>query len=201
MNSLLPPGSSALERRMAQSCSGISDLSVSLRDLWNPQTCPVRFLPYLAWAFSVDRWDESWTESIKRRAVLDAFYIHQHKGTISALRRVVERLGFLIEVREWWQLNERPGTFRLVLGVLETGITDEMHQELETLIEDAKPASRHLNGFTISLSSEGCIYMGTGIYGGDELTVYPYTPEEIVIGGEYFPASAIHLIDNLRVSA
>ncbi|MBE4630044.1 phage tail protein I, partial [Escherichia coli] len=33
------------------------------------------------------------------------------------------------------------------------------------------------------------------------LTVYPYTPEEIVVGGEYYPASAIHLIDNLRVNA
>uniref|UniRef100_UPI0009AAD4F9 phage tail protein I n=1 Tax=Salmonella enterica TaxID=28901 RepID=UPI0009AAD4F9 len=83
MNSLLPPGSSPLERRLAQTCSGISDLQISLRDLWNPATCPIRFLPYLAWAFSVDRWDESWTENVKRRVVQDAFYIHQHKGTRS----------------------------------------------------------------------------------------------------------------------
>lgn len=52
MNSLLPPGSTPLERRLAQTCSGISDLQVPLRDLWNPATCPVSFLPYLAWAFS-----------------------------------------------------------------------------------------------------------------------------------------------------
>lgn len=64
MNSLLPPGSSALESRLAESCSGISDLQVSLCDLWNLMTCPVSFLPYLAWAFSVDRWDESWAESV-----------------------------------------------------------------------------------------------------------------------------------------
>ncbi|PAW91693.1 phage tail protein I, partial [Klebsiella pneumoniae] len=24
-------------------------------------------MPYLAWAFSVDRWDEGWTESVKRQ--------------------------------------------------------------------------------------------------------------------------------------
>lgn len=34
MNSLLPPGSTPLERRLAQTCSGISDLQVPLRDLW-----------------------------------------------------------------------------------------------------------------------------------------------------------------------
>ncbi|WP_336484991.1 phage tail protein I [Escherichia coli] len=103
MNSLLPPGSTPLERQLAQTCSGISDLQVPLRDLWNPATCPVSFLPYLAWAFSVDRWDEGWTESVKRQVVKDAFYIHQHKGTTSAVRRVVEPFGFLIRIIEWWQ--------------------------------------------------------------------------------------------------
>lgn len=106
MNSLLPPGSTSLERRLAQTCSGISDLQVPLRDLWNPATCPVSFLPYLAWAFSVDRWDEGWTESVKRQVVKDAFYIHQHKGTTSAVRRVVEPFGFLIRIIEWWQTGD-----------------------------------------------------------------------------------------------
>ncbi len=73
MNSLLPPGSTPLERRLAQTCSGISDLQVPLRDLWDPATCPVSFLPYLARAFSVDRWDEDWMESVKRQVVKDAF--------------------------------------------------------------------------------------------------------------------------------
>lgn len=42
--SRVPPGSTSLERRLAQTCSGISDLQVPLRDLWNPATCPVSFL-------------------------------------------------------------------------------------------------------------------------------------------------------------
>lgn len=150
MNSLLPPGSSPLERRLAQTCSGISDLQVSLRDLWNPATCPIRFLPYLAWAFSVDRWDESWTENVKRRVVQDAFYIHQHKGTISAVRRVVEPFGFLIRIIEWWQTGETPGTFRLDIGVQDHGITEDTYLELERLISDAKPCSRHMTGMSIS---------------------------------------------------
>ena len=143
MNSLLPPGSTSLERRLAQTCSGISDLQVPLRDLWNPATCPVSFLPYLAWAFSVDRWDEGWTESVKRQVVKDAFYIHQHKGTTSAVRRVVEPFGFLIRIIEWWQTGEAPGTFRLDIGVQDQGITEDTYLELERLISDAKPCSRH----------------------------------------------------------
>lgn len=198
---LLPVGSSALEIAAVTAAAEITRVPVPLRTLWNPWKCPAAFLPYLAWALSVDRWDFNWPENTKRSVIDSAFFVHQHKGTISALRRVVETLGFLIEVREWWQLNETPGTFRLVVGVLDSGITEEMYQELERLIEDAKPASRHLIGLTISLSSEGRIYTGAGTYDGDELTIYSYTPAEIVIGGEYFPASAVHLIDNLRVNA
>ena len=173
MNSLLPPGSSPLERRLAQTRSGISDLQVPLRDLWNPATCPVKFLPYLAWAFSVDRWDEGWAESVKRRVVQDAFYIHQHKGTTSAVRRVVEPLGYLINVSEWWETNDPPGTFRLDIGVLETGITEEMYYEMERLIADAKPASRHLIGLNIIQDIPGYLYTGALSYDGDIITVYP----------------------------
>lgn len=199
-NTLLPPGSSALERRLALTCSGISDLQVPLRDLWNPATCPVRFLPYLAWAFSVDRWDESWAESTKRRVVQDAFYIHQHKGTISAVRRVVEPFGFLIRVLEWWQSGEQPGTFRLDIGVQDQGITEETYLELERLISDAKPCSRHLVGMSINLQTSGTAYVGASSYIGEEITVYPYFAETIISGGAIYDGAAVHIADTMRVN-
>ncbi len=98
-NTLLPPGSSAVEIAAAQACAGLSDMAVPLRSLWDADRCPVALLPYLAWAWSVDRWDESWSEATKRAVVKAAFYVHKHKGTIEALRRVVEPLGYLIHVR------------------------------------------------------------------------------------------------------
>ena len=197
---LLPPGSSTLERRLALTCSGISDLQVPLRDLWNPATCPVRFLPYLAWAFSVDRWDESWAESTKRRVVQDAFYIHQHKGTISAVRRVVEPFGFLIRVLEWWQIGEQPGTFRLDIGVQDQGITEETYLELERLISDAKPCSRLLVGMSINLQTSGTAYVGASSYIGEEITVYPYFAETIISGGAIYDGAAVHIADTMRVN-
>jgi phage tail P2-like protein len=198
-SSLMPPGSSALERRLAEACSGISGLNVPLRDLWNPATCPVSFLPYLAWAFSVDRWDESWAESVKRQVVSDAFYIHQHKGTISAIRRVVEPFGFLTRVIEWWKNGEAPGTFRLDIGVQDQGITEETYAELERLISDAKPCSRHLLGMSINLQSGGTLFTGAGSYDGDDLTVYPYTPDIISVGGQSYTGAAVHVIDLMEV--
>lgn len=198
-DSLLPPSASNFMRCAEAVGTRITGIPVDLNTLWSPDTCPVHLLPYLAWAFSVDRWDRNWPEETKRQVIRDAWLIHRHKGTLSALRKVVEPLGYTIEIKEWWQLNEEPGTFRIVVGVLDQGITDEMHMEIERLIADAKPVSRHLAGMTITLDTKGNIFTGAGCYLGDALTVYAFTPEEITARGECTPAQAVHLIDNLEV--
>ncbi|EDV0343371.1 phage tail protein I [Salmonella enterica subsp. enterica serovar Minnesota] len=200
MSSLLPPGSSALERRLAEACGDISTVPVPLRELWNPDTCPEHLLPWLAWSFSVDRWDEAWPVAVKRQVVRDAYFIHRQKGTIAAVRRVVEPFGFLIRVIEWWQSGETPGTFRLDIGVQDQGITEETYQELERLIAGAKPVSRHLVGLSINLQTSGSVITGAASYQGDELTVYPYFAEAISVGGPAVSGAAIHLIDEMSVN-
>lgn len=197
---LLPVGSSALEVAAAEACASLQQLPVPLRTLWSPQTCPVALLPYLAWAWSVDRWDQTWPEETKRAVVAASQFVHRRKGTIAAIRRVVEPLGYLIRITEWWKNNAAPGTFRLDIGVLETGITEEMYNELERLIGDAKPVSRHLTGLVINLDSGGKLWSAAASYSGDELTVYPYTPDVITTGGNSYSGAALHIIDNLRVN-
>ena len=180
---LLPGNATELERLSAQALAQIERVPVPLRDLWNPDACPLELLPYLAWAFSVDRWSQSWPESAKRNAIKAAYFIHSRKGTIGALRRVVEPLGYLIEVREWWEELPLgvPGTFRLLIGVLDTGITEAMYQELSWLIDDAKPLSRHLIELAISLESKLTAYIGVAVVDGDELDVYPWQNSDIEV--------------------
>ncbi|ALR77763.1 phage tail protein I [[Enterobacter] lignolyticus] len=170
---LLPVGSSAIENAASKACATIEETPVPLRNLWNPELCPGNLLPWLAWTFSVDRWDDKWPEETKRNIVQNAFFIHCHKGTIGALRRVVEPFGYLINITEWWETNDPPGTFRLDIGVLESGITEEMYFEMERLIDDAKPASRHLLSLNIIQDVPGELYLGGLSYDGDITTVYP----------------------------
>ncbi|GAA3588832.1 phage tail protein I [Gibbsiella greigii] len=180
MNSLLPPASSTLERQAAQACAGISALAVPLRDLWSPDRCPLKFLPYLAWAFSVDRWDEQWTEAEKRQAVRDAFYIHRRKGTVAAMRRVIENLGYTLSIEEWWQVADPRGTFRMTVEVNDIGITENMVSELERLIGDARPVSRHIARLSLSAKTAGPLCLGAALCDGNAISVYPpgYTPDD-----------------------
>ncbi|EMH93030.1 phage tail protein I [Klebsiella pneumoniae] len=173
-------GSSVLEQRAAEACAVISDLSVPLRDLWNPWRCPVKFLPYLAWAFSVDRWEETWSETVKRQAVSDAFWIHQRKGTVAAVRQVIETLGYSMTLQEWWEVADPAGTFRLEIDLNEIGITEPMIAELERIIGDAKPVSRHISQMTISTNVYGKAYIGAAVVDGEVTAVYPagYKPSD-----------------------
>nr|WP_127882328.1 phage tail protein I [Pseudomonas carnis] len=198
---LLPGNDTPLERNASQALAQIQRVPIPLRQLCNPNTCPVDLLPYLAWAFSVDRWDSKWTEAAKRAAIRSSHYIHSRKGTIGALRRVVEPLGYLIEVLEWWQTtpNGVPGTFAIKVGVLETGITEEMYQELTWLIDDAKPLTRHLTGLAISLETTGLINIGACITDGDEIDVYPPMQRDIEVSGYIRLGGREHTIDTMDI--
>ncbi len=201
MTSLLPLNSVSLE--LAIEAATAETTQIPLRTLYNPQTCPAHLLYHLAWAWSVDRWDENWSESVKRAAISASFYIHQHKGTIGAIRRAVEPLGYLIDVEEWWQTAPlgTPGTFALKVGVLDTGITEEMYQELTFLIDDAKPVSRHMLELAISLETTGRFYIGVSVSEGDEIDVYPPVPRDIEVSGHMGLGGRETTIDTLDVFA
>lgn len=199
MRSLLPLNSTPLERGIEATFAETT--LIPLRTLYNPDTCPAHLLPHLAWAWSVDRWDPAWPEPVKRAAIKASFYIHKHKGTNGALRRVVEPLGYLIEVLEWWQTVPEgvPGTFALKVGVLDTGITEEMYLELERLIDDAKPVSRQLTGLAISLETQGNLNISVALYEGDVIDVYPPVMRDIEVTSSFGVVGREHSVDTLDV--
>ncbi|MFJ4055978.1 phage tail protein I [Pseudomonas sp. NPDC089743] len=200
MRSLLPLNRTSLEAALEGAAD--EDLAIMLRRLYNPDTCPAGLLYLLAWAWSVDRWDDRWSEAVKRSVIRSSFYIHAHKGTIGALRRVVEPFGYLIEVVEWWQTAPQgvPGTFELKVGVAEEGISEETYQELSALIDDARPVSRHMIGLAISLETTGNLYLATSHYDGDELDVYPPEAVDLEVSGEIGRGGRDHTIDYLDVN-
>lgn len=169
--------------RSAESASArLSAITVALRTLWTPTACPVDLLPYLAWALSVDRWDKSWPAAKKVAAIQQSYWLHRRKGTRAAVRRVIEDMGFSATFAEWFDVGDEPGTFRLEVDVNDVGITPKTLDELNRLIGDAKPVSRHLSRMTISTSSSGDIWTGLALFDGDVISVYPpgYKPDDSI---------------------
>lgn len=169
----LPSNSTRLERALDHAMSDAPE--IPLRMLYNPATCPVELLPWLAWAWSVDRWDDTWPTAVKREVVASSFALHARKGTVGALRRVVEPIGYLLTVTEWWQLDPPgvPGTFAIEVGVNEGGMSETTYFEVERLLDDARPVSRHLVGLDIRFEPRLRAYTTVAVTDGDIMEIYP----------------------------
>ena len=171
--SLLPSNQTKLEQALAQVSAGDSELANVLRQMHSVDNCPASMLPWLAIHRSVDRWDPEWSEAIKRKMVKDSFEVHKRKGTVGALRQVVEPFAEIIDITEWHELEPMgpPGTFSMSLALFDSGLTDTAIAELERMISDTKPLSRHLVGLSITYSPNGTYYIGAGISSGDEVVI------------------------------
>lgn len=94
MSELLPPNANSHEHALDDATARISAVPVDIVKIWTAQDCPADFLPWLAWALSVDEWDESWTDTQKRAMIAASYEVHSHKGTPFAIKRSLQALGY-----------------------------------------------------------------------------------------------------------
>lgn len=177
--SLLPPSSSVLERSIADALALNIDPSV-LKTLWNPATCPANLLPWLAWTLSVDGWELAESEEARRDLLMGAVAIHKQKGTPSAIRNMIRRLGFgevdLIEgINRLRYDGQRTcnglmiagdptqwATYRVVM--LERPLTNDQVEQLKTALAAVAPARCRLA--SIEYQSVPLRCNGVAIYNG-----------------------------------
>ena len=144
---------------------------IPIRHLYNPDTCPVALLPYLACFISVDAPSVDFSETQLRQLIRDSYILHTRKGTIQALKDVIASLGYRLNRIEEGVASTPavPATdwarYRLVM---DTALTIESGRALQKLIVGAAPVSRELVEITYDQANSynGVIrYDGTHAYG------------------------------------
>ncbi|WP_151710701.1 phage tail protein I [Acinetobacter brisouii] len=182
MNSLLPPNTTVLERNVSDVSAKATDLNVDIKKLVKPATIPSQFLSHIAWQNSVDRWQRDWSEKYKRSQIKASFKVHQKKGTVSALRSIVEGFGYSLSVTEWWQEqpNNTPGTFQITIDTEGNELSEQSYNTLVALLHDAKPLTRELKGIELNVVSvRGDTNVACAMYDGEDVTIYPKQHESI----------------------
>lgn len=155
MSSLLPSNASQLERAAAAAGAHISDLPVLIRELWHPEGCPLKLLPWLAWAWSVDAWQDDWSERQKRDTITQALAVQRIKGTIGAVTAALTALGVPARVQEWFNQTPpaAPYTFRLLLDVDQQPLTQANLVQILEVVERTKNLRSHLETALLSVTS------------------------------------------------
>jgi phage tail-like protein len=112
---------------------------------FDPRTCPVEFLPWLASWFDLSL-DPEWPETQRRALLLEAFDLYRWQGTRYGLQRIIElRTGLSPEILDEPGL---PFVVRIRAHLTpESGITRQM---LADVIDTHKPA--HV-GYILELRS------------------------------------------------
>lgn len=94
MTDILPPHSGRAEKALAGAVEEAFAIPVEITSLWRPRLAPDAFLPWLAWALSVDEWNPDWPEAMKREVIALSIAVHRAKGTLWAIKRVLATLGY-----------------------------------------------------------------------------------------------------------
>jgi len=163
--SLLPPSSVSAERAQEQATTEpVQALNTSMvRWVKNPDECPQHLLPWLAWEFAVDFWEDSWSEADKRQVIKDAAYVHQHRGTAGAVRRALGSVSLPTTVVEWWEDTPRkdPYTFRIEV-YSQQAIDEALYSRIRRQVEKAKNLRSQLSTIDViaDLGGKGTYYTG-----------------------------------------
>ena len=185
MSDLLPPNRTPLEQALDRTTARLGDVPVPLKDLWSPQRCPLAVLPWLAWALSVDEWDENWPEERKREVMASSIELHRYKGSVWSVREALRRIGYKeVEIQEGVAAQKHDGAsmhdgsvtysgqgewykFNLRLDLGETGgVSAAESALLREVAQRFAPGSRRLNDVRRSASiEEQVLYQETFSFG------------------------------------
>lgn len=169
-------------------------------DLWHPDRIPSHLLPYLAWALSVDYWNDAWEEQRKRDVIKAAYRTHKYKGTNGAIEEALKPFGVTTKITEWFQMKPEgsPASFALNL-MAEEAISQADYQEMLRIVQKVKPVSRHLSGLTVGVITRGKIKTNGITISGLRTTVYPYIKPKIHLTPAGRAAAGLQQIDVITI--
>lgn len=143
--------------------------------LTNPDICPLKWLPYLAFGLGMGYYPTDLDEAGQRRAVKEWWQDSKEVGTLAAVKKALERFGETYEVIEWFEdvPEADPQTFCVIIDVGATGIQGLKPLYMVDAVRRAKKLTAHLNKFRFVIRSNGLHYTGAAIRVGQTIKTKP----------------------------
>lgn len=171
----LPDNAPAFSRDLASLSAALDRVDpIVIETLWDAWRCPAALLPWLAWALSIDVWEDDWPEPVKRQAIADSPFYHRIKGSVRAIRAALALAERRYEITEWFDQVPagRRGTATIFV---ETSLDDIVRilRRIRPLALAAKPKSRAV-WFGAGEMAVGVPVVSGGLLVEELVTVEPY---------------------------
>lgn len=170
---LLPSNATAEE--IALSLTVSRDLEPErIKTLCQPYECPIENLPWLAWAFHVNEWDDNWTEHVKRTVVAESIELHLRKGTVWSVERALSSIGYPTE------LDDDTGTayiFDIGVSLREGANVADVYTKALAAAQKHKNTRSHIGNVLLGSKSELSVHGGAACVSGLRTEIQPWSVE------------------------
>ncbi|TQI66724.1 phage tail protein I [Clostridium sp. KNHs216] len=131
-------------------------------------------LDELAWGLHVDVYDALASDEEKRQMIRNSYLIHKYKGTVFAVRKIVESVfGEAGKIEEWFQYSGDPYHFRMDVYCQSKGVTAAEQIRALQLVEAGKNLRSELDGIRLILSQTVNARVAAVTSVGSVIDVYP----------------------------
>lgn len=146
-------------------------------------------LDELAWQFDVDFYKNTLPRKSKIELIRSSDYIKRLKGTKAAVERLLSSLFGRSKVEEWFEYDGEP--YHFIVNIWNQNDVFDVLETFFESIEKVKNVRSYLEKVNIIYETEDTLYFGTGTVSGADITIYPYSPDDIEITGEFNVNSGI----------
>ncbi|WP_051789340.1 phage tail protein I [Endozoicomonas montiporae] len=177
IKSILPSSTAEFEQRLDIAVGErLSEINIPTETLWDAWRCPEWWLPYLAYAVSVDFWRAEWPEETKRRVIASSLDRHRIKGTAAAVRQAIKDIRGDAQLIEWFHepQNLKPGEFAVEVNTGDSGYDPKTDEELTEAIHTNKNTRSHLKELRITAVISGDFKQMVYAQTGDALECQPW---------------------------
>lgn len=140
-------------------------------------------LPSLAEQFHVqglEGWLFASNEQEKRELIKQAIELHKYKGTVWAVRRVLEILSLPGTISEWFEYGGKAYFFKVEIELINQGMDENLFNNLVDLIHEYKNVRSKLEALIVWIINQSAIpVIGSALYGGEITTVLPFQVLEV----------------------
>lgn len=138
-------------------------------------------LDILAWGFHVDGYDALAGDEEKRSMIKNSFLIHRYKGTVYAVRKIVEGVfGEDGKIEEWFQYAGSPYHFSVDVYCSTRGVTAADQLRAVQLVKAGKNLRSELDGLNLILSQGATQKVAAAVSCGELIEVYPIGDSDTV---------------------
>ncbi|WP_248791562.1 phage tail protein I [Escherichia coli] len=187
MDKLLPPPPLASDERFSIlaniAAERFAQLDLTALMVYLVDLIDASALPALAEQFHVqglEGWLFTTDEREKRELIKQAIELHKYKGTIWAVRRVLEILSLPGTISEWFEYGGKAYFFKVDIELVDKGMDENLFNDLVELIHEYKNTRSKLEALIVWIINQSAIpVIGCALYGGELTTVLPFQIREV----------------------